>query len=160
DIEGLYENWFIETCQEWVVPYIGDLLGVRPLYPASPGTFSARAYVAHTLGYRRRKGTAAMLEQLAHDVTGWPSRVVEFFQLLATTQYLNHLRPANKITPDLRDTNRLELLGGPFDSIAHTADVRHISHGRGRYDIPSIGIFLWKLENYFVGPGSLDPTKL
>src|SRR5215813_11260842 len=57
DIAGLYENWFIETCQEWVVPYVGDLLGVRPLHPVSNGTFSARSYVAHTLGYRRRKGT-------------------------------------------------------------------------------------------------------
>src|SRR5262249_17986428 len=76
DIDGLYEDWFIETCQEWVVPYIGDLLGVQSLYPVSPGTYSARAYVAHTLGYRRRKGTAAMIEQLALDVTGWPARVV------------------------------------------------------------------------------------
>src|SRR5450432_1030713 len=65
NIAGLYENWFIETCDEWVIPYIGDLLGVRSVYPASPGTFSARAYVAHTLDYRRKKGTAAMLEQLA-----------------------------------------------------------------------------------------------
>jgi hypothetical protein len=160
DVEGLYENWFIETCQEWVVPYIGDLLGVRPLFPARPGTFSARAYVAHTLDYRRRKGTAAMLEQLAQDATGWPSRTVEFFQLLATTQYVNHLRPANQITPDLRKTSRLELLDGPFDGTAHTADVRHISDGRGRYNIPSLGIFLWKLENYFVGPGSLGPAQL
>ena len=28
DIDGLYANWFIETCQDWVVPYIGDLLRV------------------------------------------------------------------------------------------------------------------------------------
>ena len=28
DIEGLYENWFVETADEWVLPYIGDLLGV------------------------------------------------------------------------------------------------------------------------------------
>ena len=159
DIQGLYENWFIETCQEWVVPYIGDLLGVRPLYPASPGTFSARAYVAHTLDYRRRKGTAAMLEQLARDVTGWPARVAEFFQLLATTQYLNHLRSANIATPDLRDANRLELLNGPFDTTAHTADVRHIYDGRGRHNIPSVGIFLWKLQNYFIGPGATDATR-
>jgi len=26
-------QWFIETCAEWVAPYIGDLLGVRPLNP-------------------------------------------------------------------------------------------------------------------------------
>jgi len=162
DILGLYENWFIETCQEWVVPYIGDLLDVRPLYPASPGTFSERAYVAHTLDYRRRKGTASMLEQLAVDVTGWPARVVEFFQLLATTQYLNHLRPQNVITPDLRDTNSLELLGGPFETTAHTVDVRHINDGRGKYNIPNIGIFLWRLEDFLIGPISeikTGPTR-
>ncbi len=28
DIEGLYDNWFIETCDAWVVPYIGDLIGI------------------------------------------------------------------------------------------------------------------------------------
>jgi hypothetical protein len=27
DIARLYENWFIETCDDWVVPYIGDLIG-------------------------------------------------------------------------------------------------------------------------------------
>ncbi len=32
DIAGLYDDWFIETCAEWVVPYIGDLLGVRGLH--------------------------------------------------------------------------------------------------------------------------------
>src|SRR5262245_26689659 len=69
DITGLYENWFIETCAEWVVPYIGDLLGVRPLNTTAAGTLSARAYVAHTLDYRRRKGTAAMIETMARDVT-------------------------------------------------------------------------------------------
>ena len=159
DILGLYENWFIETCQEWVVPYIGDLLAVRPLNPASPGTFSQRGYVAHTLDYRRRKGTASMIEQLARDVTGWPARVVEFFELLATTQYLNHLRPQNVITPDLRGTNQLELLGGPFEQIAHTADVRHIYNRRGRYNIPNLGIFLWRLEDFLIGPIAADKTE-
>ncbi len=27
DIRQLYENAFIETCEPWVVPYIGDLVG-------------------------------------------------------------------------------------------------------------------------------------
>ena len=152
NIQGLYENWFIETCDEWVVPYIGDLLGVRSLYPASAGTLSARAYVAHALDYRRRKGTAAMLEQLARDVTGWPAHVVEFFQLLSTTQYLNHLRPENAATADLRDSSRLELLGGPFERFTHTADVRHISAGGSRYNVPNIGIFVWRLQDYLIGP--------
>ncbi len=162
DIAGLYENWFIETCAEWVVPYIGDLLAVRPIYAASQETFSARAYVANTLDFRRKKGTAAMLEQLALDVTGWPAHVVEFFELIATTQYLNHLRPTNLATADLRDADALALLGGPFEQTAHTIDVRRISGGGGKYNIPSLGIFLWRLEDYPVGPipiSSADPTK-
>jgi hypothetical protein len=145
DVARLYENWFIETCDEWVVPYIGDLIGVRG---TPPGGFSQRAEVAGTIGYRRRKGTAAMLEQLARDVTGWPARVVEYFELLATTQYLNHLRPHNLRTPDLRRADPLELLGGPFETAAHTAEVRRIPRRRGRYNIPNVGIFLWRLAAY------------
>ena len=43
DVERLYDDWFIETCQEWVVPYIGDLLGVRGLLPRSRARRSASA---------------------------------------------------------------------------------------------------------------------
>ena len=28
----LYDDQFIETCAPWVVPYIGDLIGYRPLH--------------------------------------------------------------------------------------------------------------------------------
>jgi hypothetical protein len=154
DISQLYENWFIETCDEWVVPYLGDLLGVRNLHPLQTGVFSQRAYVANTLAYRRRKGTATMLEQLAHDVTGWPAKAVEFFELLGTTQYLNHVRPQKGGTVDLRDVDRLELINGPFERAAHTVEVRHIDNGRGRYNIPNLGLFLWRLQDYPIERGT------
>lgn len=147
DIDGLYENWFIETCDEWVVPYIGDLLRVRALHPVSTPTASARAVVAHTLGYRRRKGTASMLEQLARDVTGWDARGVEFFELLGTTQHVNHPRPDNT-TLELRDAAALELVGGPFEHVASTAEVRSIARRGGKYDIQNVGLFLWRLQSY------------
>ncbi len=104
DLARLYDSWFIETCEPWVVPYLGDLLGVRALHALEPdgATPMPRAYVANTIAYRRRKGTPAVLEQLARDVTGWPAKVVEFFGLLATTQRLSHRRPGNLRTPDLR----------------------------------------------------------
>lgn len=148
DIGALYDNWFIETADEWVAPYIGDLLGVRSLHPVSKKIFSQRAWIANTLGHRRRKGTLAVLEQLARDVTGYPAKAVEFFQLLATTQYLNHLRPANLRTPDLRDAAALEWIDSPFDAAPHTAEVRRIASRRGRYNIPNIGLFLWRLQSY------------
>jgi len=146
DITDLYESWFIETCPEWVVPYIGDLLGVRGLFPVDNKQLSLRPYVGNTIRYRRRKGTASMLEGLARDATGgWPAAAVEYFQLLATNQNLNHVRWRDLRTPDLRDTNALELLGGPFERAARFAEVRRISVERGRYNIPNVGVFLWRL---------------
>src|SRR5438067_6667971 len=92
NLTQLYDDQFIETCAEWVVPYIGDLVGVRGLVPFPRSTFTRRAEVADAIAARRRKGTAYMLERLARDVTRWDAHVVEYFQVLATTQYMNHLR--------------------------------------------------------------------
>jgi len=142
DILGLYENLFIETSDAWAVPYLGDLLGVRGAHEIG---FTRRAEVADTLRFRRRKGTAAVLEDLARAVTGWPARVVEFFELLATTQHLNHLRP-HATRPNLRHAARLDLLGGAFETIPHSASIRPIERREGRYNIPHIGLYLWRLR--------------
>ena len=143
EIERLYRNWFIETCDDWIVPYIGDLIGVRP---TSARQLSTRAEVANTLGYRRRKGTLAVVEQLARDVTGLPARAVEYFTLLSTTQNLNHLRMDNHGTPNLRDGAVLSHLGAPFERTPHLLEVRGIERGDGRYNIPNIGVHLWRLS--------------
>lgn len=148
DLEQLYDDQFIETCADWAIPYIGDLIGYRDLYDVSPHLGSSRAEVANTIAYRRRKGTASMLEQLARDVTGWDTAVVEFFQRLATTQYLNHLRPAKGGSADIRRLASSGLLGTPFETTAHTADVRHIASCGGRYNIPNVGIFVWRIRSF------------
>ena len=85
NLEQIYDDQFIETCAQWVAPYIGDLIGYHALHGVVPGVASPRADVANTIRHRRRKGTASMLEQVARDVTGWPARAVEFFQLLGWT---------------------------------------------------------------------------
>lgn len=149
DLAQLYDDQFIETCAPWVVPYIGDLIGYRALHNVVPKIGSQRAEVAHTIGFRRRKGTAAMLEQLARDVTGWNARAVEFFQLLGWTQWTpNHIRPKNVYSPDMREWQTLENINGPFDTVAHTVDVRDVATGQGKYNIQNIGIFLWRLGAY------------
>jgi hypothetical protein len=161
NLAQLYDDQFIETAADWVVPYIGDLIGYRGLHGVTPELATPRAEVANTIAHRRRKGTAAMLEQLARDVTGWDARVVEFFERLATTQHMNHIRPNNFYAPDLRRWEPPERAGAAFDTIPHTADVRHISQPsnpaggqvgrrRGKYNIPNIGIFLWRLAAYGV----------
>lgn len=159
NVEQLYDDQFIETCQEWVAPYIGDLIGYRPLHGVAAAIASPRAEVANTIAYRRRKGTAAMLEQLARDVTDWPARAVEFFEQLATTQYMNHVRLHAPACADLRATPRLLQLGGPFNAVAHTAEMRRPETGAGRYNIPNVGLFLWRLEPFALSqvPLTADP---
>jgi len=148
NLEQLYDDQFIETCAEWVVPYIGDLIGYRSLHGVVPKVASPRAEVAHTIAFRRRKGTATMLEQLARDVTGWPARVVECFQVLGWTQHMNHLRPESRYAPKLREWESLERLNTPFESAAHTVDLRRIAKAEGKYNIPNIAIALWRLGAY------------
>ena len=71
DLNQLYDDQFIETCAQWVIPYIGDLIGYQLVKGVAPAVASPRAEVANTISLRRRKGTALVLEQLARDVTGW-----------------------------------------------------------------------------------------
>ena len=157
DLEQLYDDQFIETCADWVAPYIGGLIGYRPLHGVAPRIASPRAEVANTIAYRRRKGTAAMLEQLARDVTDWPARAVEFFEQLATTQYMNHVRLYAPATADLRSTLKMLQLGGAFNAVAHTAEMRRPESGSGRYNIPNIGIFLWRLQPFRLSDVPLTP---
>jgi hypothetical protein len=145
DLAQLYDDQFIETCAPWVVPYIGDLVSARALHHQVPGIDTSRALVANTIRHRRRKGTAAVLEELAGDVTRWPARAVEFFQILATTQFMNHVRPDNHLTPNLRQWRQLKLIETPFDRTSHTVDTRNIGNREGRHNIPNVGIFLWRL---------------
>ena len=152
NIDQLYDDQFIETCAEWAVPYIGDLIGYKPLHNIQTSQvalrLTQRAEVANTIAYRRRKGTALVLEQLARDVTSWPARAVEFFQILATSQYMNHIRLNNHYTTAMDDWSKLQTLGTAFDNNAHTVDVRHIDTDKGRHNIKNIGLFLWRLQNY------------
>jgi len=158
NLDQLYDDLFIETCAEWVVPYIGELVGYRSLIEIPNTSFSQRAEVANTIKYRRQKGTLHVLEQLARDTTQLDSNIVEYFQLLATTQYMNHLRPQNIAIPRInnnplaaegnKDWQILELVNTPFDQMPKTADVRSIVSNRGKYNIPNIGIYLWRIKAY------------
>ncbi len=163
DISRLYENWFIETCEEWVVPYLGDLVGYRPVFdagqPGDPATrqglmldriLTPRREVANTIRSRRRKGTVAALEEISRDVAGWPARAVEFAHLLSVAQSLHHPRTDRGHTVDLRAGDGLLRSLGAFGALAHSVDVRRVSsrRGRGRYNIPSVGLFVWRLRSY------------
>ncbi|SBT95368.1 hypothetical protein GA0115233_11326 [Streptomyces sp. DI166] len=174
DIERLYDNWFIETCDDWVVPYIGDLVG----YEILPGIAAAlsddtswgtglsavvvpRRDVADTVVHRRRKGTLPLLEDLSSAVAGWPARVVEHRRLLCVTPSVRRLTSeagavregaAGGGLADLRSPVALDRLGGPFDGFARTLEVPRAGSARrpGRYGIRSVGLHVWRLRPYSV----------
>ena len=148
NIEQSYDDLFIETCKDWVTSYIGDVIGYQSLHGMVPDVASPRAEVAHTIALRRRKGTAVVLEQLARDVTDWDARAVEFFKGIGWTQYMNHDRDDVHYAPSMRNMEPLERIGSAFDSLQHTVDVRRVESNRGRFNIPNIGIFLWRLSAY------------
>ncbi|WP_321930955.1 hypothetical protein [Paraburkholderia guartelaensis] len=175
DIAGLYENWFIETCDDWVVPYIGALIGYTPLSigpgldaaetgcscaPAAAGANKAalrlerilvpRTEVANTIRMRRRKGTLCVLDDIASGVSGWPAHAVEFYRRLALTQNINFLHPHRGRLIDVREPQ--DWRGAAFDARARTVDVRRIDSARtpGSANIPEVGVYVWRLRAYTV----------
>ena len=93
-----------------------------------------------------------MLVELAADVARWPARAVEFRTLLEATQPVSHVRLDRGRTADLRDGDLLDNAGGPFDGLAHVAEMPRASSARraGRYDIPDLGLFVWRLGCYSI----------
>jgi hypothetical protein len=179
DLDVLWDNFFIETCADWAVPYIGALVGTNLLaHPVEQR--SSRLDVWNTIPWRRSKGTPEMLTELAQEISGWPSDLAEFFQMLGWSQNMNHLRLDHPLTPDLRDLYQLSLLGHAADPFAHAADFKpaypldearvtptSLGIGRaawvtpGRYQIKNLGFFARRLQTTFalkgVTPAAVAP---
>jgi len=158
DLDQLYDDQFIETCAQWVIPYIGDLIGYQSIKGIAPSVDNPRSEVANTISFRRRKGTVLVMEQLARDATGWGARAAEFFRVLGDTQYMNHVRLGNHYAPDLRRWQPGLYSDTGFDRTSHRVDVRRIdtsiAREQGRYNIQNIGIFLWSMSAFSVTQGT------
>jgi hypothetical protein len=177
NIEALGHDLFIETCADWVVPYIADLLGTSHL---SGDPWTLRADVARTINHRRRKGTLGAIESLTYALSGWAVHSIEMFERLAWNQHLSHQRPDSGGAPPLtlsthlsdarrggtvtlRDPALLSLLNGPFDPFAHVVDVKPAANGCGLHNVPNLAVFLWRLEAYTVArtrPGFVQAVDL
>ncbi|MFJ8616181.1 hypothetical protein OG927_26490 [Streptomyces clavifer] len=179
-VDQSYEDLFVETAAPWALPYIGDLVGYRPLagyervLTAGLGgtdgeartrlaeALAPRRDVAATVANRRRKGTLALLEELAQEVAGWPARAVEFSRLVSHQQPVrlygtgaaagDARRSGRGRLADVRDGTRLDLAGGPFDVLARSVDVRAAasSRRRGGHSPAGTGLFVWRLKPYRV----------
>jgi hypothetical protein len=183
-LDRLWADQSIETCDDWVIPYIGDLLGTNLI--TGLDTRGQRLDVAKTIYYRRRKGTLALLEELARDVTGWDAHLVEGFRRLARTRHgLDPMvggatfpgagssevaelltgegligaltgTPAGGLA-DLRSAHGAALAGSPFDESFHTADLRAGRGATGHFGIPKLLVFLWRLTSFGIGANLTTP---
>lgn len=164
NIELLYHDFFIETCDDWVIPYIADLLGTSHL---SGDSWTLRADVSRTVHHRRRKGTLGAIESLTFALSGWAAHAVEMRERLLWHQHLNHQRPDEGGAPPLsrrtsardavrggvvtlRDPALLSLVGGAFDPFGRVVDVKPPQGGFSGWNLPNLAIFLWRLQDYTV----------
>jgi hypothetical protein len=193
-IDRLWEDQSIETCDDWVIAYIADLLATNLV--SSLDARGQRLDVANTIYYRRRKGTVAILEQIAWDITGWDARVVEFFRRLSRTRH-NFDPPIGAADETAAQSQTLALAEGllglwtntqaggwadlrnvygaiqaqspfaiapaqrppvAFDEYFHTADFRAGNGRSGWYNIPNLGVFVWRLISF--GSPQLQSTPV
>lgn len=143
DAAGLYDNWFIETCEDWVIPYLADLLGLEGLPVAGE---SPRAYVANTLARRRRKGTPAALAGLGWDLAGWPALCVELERRVLATPHM-HSSSRSRIA-NLRSLDSLTRTDGPFDGLTRTVDLRPLHPRIPRAQLRHVGLFVWRTRAF------------
>jgi hypothetical protein len=93
DLHRMYDDSFIETCADWVVPYIADLLGAGLAEDSAGGAGAQRRAIGHLLATRRQRGAMAAVAGLAQDVGDWPAEAREAYRLLAVCQHLDHVHP-------------------------------------------------------------------
>ena len=152
--DRLWDDQFIDLCDEWAVAYIGDLVGTRLV--SALNARARRVDVAKTIYYRRRKGTLRVLEELIGDITGWDGVVVEMFRRLARARHGLDPAPQRFAAPltgtppggiaDLRNVRGASLAGTAFDEYASTADVRR----NGRHAIPKLAFHLYRIRAWEV----------
>jgi hypothetical protein len=128
-IEELHRDLFIDSAGDGAIALLADMVGTTLVFPDAR---SNRRDVRGTVGWRRRKGTPAMLEDLVDDLSGRMTPLLEGWKLLAITQDLDLLRMP-RTTIDLRDIRVAERTTGPLDATFHVVDIRTPGARTGRY---------------------------
>ena len=151
DIDGLWADFFIDTCKPWVIPYIADLIGTNLIL--NDGAKN-RADVKYTVEWRKRKGTPLGLEDVARFITGWNAKLVEFFSLISITQNLNILKIDQFQTPDLRNSLLLDRIYSYADTTSHNVDLRKPYQTYGWYNVKNIGFYFPRMQLFQISDGN------
>jgi hypothetical protein len=145
NIRQLGRDFYIDSCEEWVIPYLADLVGTNIVFNDGQRN---RSDVRNTLRWRRQKGTVPGLEDMAREITGWGARVVELYERLVWNQHLGHLRRRAIATADLKSAALVARVGTPFDQAAYTVDIRRPTWSRLGYQPKGIAVHVALLRSY------------
>jgi hypothetical protein len=146
EIDRFYDAHFVETADPDSLAALAALVAspvLRPVPGASGG--AERALIANTVRYRRGKGTARVVEDLAGDVTGLAAVAVEYYQRIARLAHLIDPRPERPGTAVMRDGATAARAGRAFDRAPRLLDLQPLTHTRaggpqGRLGIATLGI--------------------
>ncbi|MHA7629911.1 hypothetical protein [Corallococcus sp. M7] len=156
NIEELHADLFIDKSADWVLPYLADMIGMRLVFPDAP---SNRRDVRGTVGWRRRKGTPSMLEEMAGDLSGQLAVSREGWKRILLAQDLNLYRPERTIA-GLGAATIAERASGPLDTAFHAVDPRRIGRTTGRYHPKHVAHWLYPTKLFPVTEGTArDRTR-
>jgi hypothetical protein len=152
-VEQQYADHFIDSAQDWVIPYIADLVGTQVLFTGEAAKLREiaarnRADVKKTLHWRRRKGTLAGLEGVARDLSGLGVHAAEMFERTAWMVPLTHIKPNAHSALDLRQGEAIAMLRTPFSSARALIDIRQADMRVGWHRPSIVALFSWPIESF------------
>jgi hypothetical protein len=165
EIDRFYDAHFVETADPDALAALAALVAspvLRPVPGASGG--AERALIANTVRYRRGKGTARVVEDLAGDVTGLAAVAVEYYQRIARLAHLVDPRPERPGTAAVKDGGTAARAGRAFDRAPRLLDLRPLSRTRpggpqGRHGIAAVGVHVLRpVVPVFPAPEAAAPS--
>jgi hypothetical protein len=165
DMDAAYDNWFIETCDAWVIPYLAALVGIEDQTVFEQPLLGQRRLVANHIAYQRRKGMVSILGHITRDVSGWYAYGADLSKRVAQTPHVKNVKPSQGKTLDLRQSEQVALLGTAFDSAARSVDVRRVDAETQSRSLPglvspnALALYLWRTKTYPVRQAEAAPVR-
>lgn len=146
--EQQYDDHFIDSAQDWVIPYLADLVGSSVLFTGDASQLREvaarnREDVKNTMRRRRRKGTLQALEGATADAGGFGVLAVEMLTRTAVTHHLQHGMAGGAFTADLRRHGDAAAIGTPFGATRALADLRTPDLRQGWHAVHKVLAFAW-----------------
>ena len=139
------------STQDWILPYLADLVDARLLSPHAEGR---RREVAGAVRWRQRKGTLPVVEEIAEAVGQTNVETQEGWRRVTVTPRLDvPMSPAPLVTPDLRDLPPPP--GSSSDISRRTVDLRTPDLGQGIFHPRRLLLFVPPPTGFF----SLDTPR-